>query len=118
VGARFQGKKCFILVDVEGAERDMLAGAKTLLASDPKPIWMVEIAVSEHQPQGVKITPNLLETFQCFWDNHYESWTADQRLRRVGTDEVKAIAETGADTLGTHNFLFMRAGQKAAIFGN
>jgi FkbM family methyltransferase len=54
LGSRFQDKRCFLLVDIEGAEKYMLAGAAKMLAREPRPIWMVEISISEHQPKGVK----------------------------------------------------------------
>jgi hypothetical protein len=66
---------------------------------------------------GLRIAPNLVSTFSFFWDNGYEAWTADKRIRRVARDEIRAIAESGTDTTGTHNFLFMEAGKKETVFG-
>jgi hypothetical protein len=101
-------------VDIEGAERLMLAGASSFLVQQPKPVWMVEISVAEHQPQGTAINPHLLSTFQVFWDRGYEAWTADRRLRFVAPAEVERIARTGENSLGTHNFLFIEQGRMAA----
>jgi FkbM family methyltransferase len=103
---RFADQRLFILVDIEGAELGMLRGATRMLARQPKPTWLVEIAVDEHQPQGVTINPNLLETFDTFWRAGYKAWTAQAEPRAVEREEVVAIAKTGRDTLGTHNFLF------------
>jgi FkbM family methyltransferase len=110
LGSRFSGKRSFVLVDIEGAEKLMLEGARTFLANEPRPIWMVEISVSDHQPKGVRINPHLLQTFKIFWDNGYEAWTADSTLRPVLPPEVEAIVNGGPDTLPTHNFLFVAAG--------
>ena len=78
---------------------------------------MVEIAISEHQPKGIKINPNLLATFEIFWDKGYEGWTADNFLRLVSPNEVEAIVRSGKDTLRTHNFLFIERGRKGEIIG-
>ena len=115
LGSRLSGSRCFVLVDIEGAEKMMLEGASSLLAQHPKPVWMVEISVTEHQPKDTVINPHLLSTFQVFWDRGYEAWTADRQLRFVAPGEVERIARTGENTLGTHNFLFIEKGRKAAV---
>jgi FkbM family methyltransferase len=43
LAGRFQGKRLFIKVDVEGFEEVLLAGAVATLARTPKPVWLVEI---------------------------------------------------------------------------
>lgn len=112
LGTRFENKKCFIIVDIEGAEKFMLEGASTMIDMTPKPIWMMEISITEHQPDGIAINPNLLSTFKIFWDNNYEAWTADKHCRIVNSDEIKQIVNTGKDTLLTHNFLFIEKNKK------
>lgn len=103
---RFSDRRVFLLVDVEGAELAMLRGAQRMMSRTPKPTWLVEIAISEHQPQGVAINPHLLETFELFWRAGYQAWTAQATPRPVHRAEVAAIAQSGRDTLGTHNFIF------------
>ena len=76
IGARLSGKRCFIIVDIEGAESRMIQGAKTVLELDPKPVWMVEIASTAHQPDGVKVNPDILHTFDAFFDAGYDALTA------------------------------------------
>jgi FkbM family methyltransferase len=107
LGCRFRGKQCFILADVEGAERRMLAGATSFLGQSPKPIWMIEIAVSEHQPNGRKVNPHLLSTFEVMWANGYEALTASRTPRVVSPSEINAVMTTGRDSLETHNVLFI-----------
>jgi FkbM family methyltransferase len=114
--SRFQGRKCFILVDIEGAEQMMLEGASSFIDSDPKPIWMIEISISEHQPGSVRINPNLVSTFQVFWTRGYEAWTADKQCRIIHPDEIEGIAKGGIDTFSTHNFLFIEKGKKNELF--
>lgn len=117
LGSRFDGARCFFLVDIEGAEKMMLEGASRTLSWSPKPVWMVEISVSEHQPYGITINPQLLSTFRIFWEQGYEAWTVDENPRLVLPDEIERIALTGEDTLRTHNFLFLREGEKGSILG-
>lgn len=112
LGARFQGKTCLILVDVEGSERMMLEGASSFLERDPKPIWMIEIAVSEHQPEGITVNPHLSSTFETFWNRGYEAWTADKQCRLVRPEDIEDVANGGKDTFHTHNFLFIGRGMK------
>lgn len=112
LGLRFQGKKCFVLIDIEGAEKMMLEGANFLLSASPKPAWMVEICSAEHQPKGVKVNPELLSTFELFWNKGYESWSADEQCRHIGLEEVRSISAGGKDTLHTHNFIFIEKGKK------
>lgn len=110
LGERFQGQKCFILVDIEGAERWMLEGASNILGMDPKPIWMMEITVSEHQPKGISVNPHLLPTFQAFWSHGYEAWTIEKQCRVVLPEEIENIVQSGINTLNTYNFLFLEKG--------
>ncbi len=115
LNSRFQDQRCLILVDIEGAEKLMLEGASTLLCAKPKHIWMVEISISEHQPNGININPNLLATFQLFWDKGYEAWTADNQGRQIFPEEIESIIKNTTDTLLTHNFLFIEKGGKAEL---
>lgn len=105
LNTRMQGKRALILVDIEGAEKCMLEGASKMLVNDPKPIWMVEIVTSENQPQGEAINPNFASTFQFFFENGYQAFSADQEMRPITIEEVKLFAKGSLKT-GTHNFMF------------
>ena len=106
LGRRFEGQRCLILIDVEGAELDVLQGARRLLQATPRPIWLVEIAVSEHQPAGISVNPNLLKTFELFQEYGYSAYTVDAAPRMVRVSEVQEVVASGRDSLRTHNFLF------------
>lgn len=112
LNSRLHGKQVAVIVDIEGAELLMLEGALLLIDMEPKPIWMVEVSISEHQPKGIIINPNLQSTFQIFWQGGYEAWTADNQCRIVNPSEVDEIVRTGKDTIYTHNFLFIEKGKK------
>jgi FkbM family methyltransferase len=117
IGQRFKDMRCLIVIDVEGAEKYLLEGANELLSRKPKPIWMVEISIGEHQPEGLGVNPHFLSTFERFWEKGYESWTADGNVRAVTPSEIATIANGGRDSLQTHNFLFFEKGRKAELLG-
>jgi FkbM family methyltransferase len=105
LGTRLEGKRSLILVDIEGAEKWMLEGATKLLNNNPKPIWMVEIVTKQHQPSGVEINPNFLETFQLFLLNGYKAFCIDKEMRPILIEEIELVSK-GILELDTYNFLF------------
>jgi len=117
VGERYDDQRCFILIDVEGAELGVLRGASRLLdlGRAPKPIWMVEVAIDEHFPMGIKINPNLRETFEMFERAGYAVGAVGPTLARVSYDAVREIARTGINTLNSHNFVFADAARLDAL---
>lgn len=106
LGNRLVGRRCVFLVDVEGVERQVIEGAMKQLTLHPKPTWIVEISVTEHQPGGIAINPNLLATFELFWRNGYQASTVEEHPRVVSREEVISIIGTQKSTFDTHNFLF------------
>lgn len=105
--SRFPGERLVVKVDVEGAEHRLLRGARRTLARSPRPVWLVEICLTEHHPSG--LNPHFDETFQLFWQQGYEAWTLDPE-RRVGPAEVaRWLAERSGGPPGC-NFLFTARG--------
>lgn len=117
VGSRFHGSKTLVIVDIEGAESLMLQGACKFENARPKPVWFVEISVSEHHPDGVSINPYLLETFSFFFQKGYEAWTANKECRQVFFDEVQNIIKTSINTFECHNFWFVDPEQRQKVLG-
>ncbi len=68
---------------------------------------MVEIAITEHQPEGTLINPDLMETFEMFWDNGYEAFTVGEQFRLINKSDIEQIYETGKNIFQTYNFLFI-----------
>ncbi|MBF0434242.1 MAG: FkbM family methyltransferase [Magnetococcales bacterium] len=99
------GKRVLMLVDVEGAEYALLQGAAQSLCLEPRPIWMVEIGSTMHQPEGVKVNPHLVPTFEMFFKQGYVATTADSVQVSVDSKYVHAVSE-GTSEFSTHNFLF------------
>jgi FkbM family methyltransferase len=81
LGTRLAGTRSFFLIDVEGGERGVLEGAEKQLTLNPKPVWMVEIQTTSHQPSGRSVNPDLQRTFEMFWNHEYEAWTAERKPR-------------------------------------
>jgi len=105
LGDKLAGEKIFILVDIEGAEKWMLEGAKKTLARKNKPIWMVEITTTENQPHGNQINPNLKETFQLFFKHGYKAYGADKEMKQITMKDVDLVS-SGKLNFNTYNFIF------------
>ncbi len=102
---RFEGKKLFIKIDVEGAEYDVLRGAIKTLTMSPRPTWFIEICLSEFHPG--KLNPNFADTFNLFWTNGYEVRLANKEKRLITeTDVRKWLADKHSDT-SEFNYLFI-----------
>ncbi|GAB3678654.1 FkbM family methyltransferase [Salinisphaera aquimarina] len=109
LAARLENRRSLILVDIEGAEFLMLAGAHRILEQTCAPIWLIEISIDEHQPNGLPINPRLRETFDLFWRSGYQAWTATDDPRPVEPADVDHVVASGTNLLGTHNFLFIKS---------
>ncbi len=105
LGDTLRGKNALILVDIEGAELMLLEGAKQTLINEPRPIWLMEISLSEHQPAGVTINPNFAKTFEFFFLHGYRAVTADAAAIQITPEIVKEVV-AGRQKLGVHNFVF------------
>lgn len=105
LGNRLEGKKVLVIVDIEGVEQWMLEGATKMLISEPRPIWLVEINSTEHQPQNTTINPNFKSTFQIFFNNGYQAFKADRDMDSVTDDDIESFLN-GKSEIGTHNFIF------------
>jgi FkbM family methyltransferase len=105
LGTRLQDKKILVLMDVEGAEKSVLAGANKMLSMEPKPIWMVEIMTNELQPDGVAMNPNFKSIFQLFFEKGYQAFSVDGKMSLVTMDQVDLILK-GTLRPTTHNYIF------------
>ncbi len=110
-------KKCFVMIDIEGAELGCLKGASSLLTSDTNNDFLIEICVDEHQPEGTIINPKLVETFELIYSFGYVGYTIGNKLRKVELSEVREIQSTSIDTLGVHNFLFIKSNKSLKSIG-
>ncbi len=83
----------------------MLQGENQTLINEPRPIWLMEISSTEHQPAGVAMNPNFEKTFGLFFDHGYRAFTADEAAQEVTWATVQQVL-AGKQNLSTHNFLF------------
>ena len=110
LNGRLLDKRLLIKIDVEGAEYQVLSGAKATITREIKPTWLLEVCLQEFHPEGAN--PDYLKIFQMFWDNGYQAFTAAKTPRLVAQDEVKRwVADKFCDS-GTFNYVF--AGPEAA----
>jgi FkbM family methyltransferase len=105
LGNAIKDKKALILVDVEGAEFMMLQGAVQALRNDPRPIWMMEISTTEHQPAGTSMNPNFERTFDAFFDYGYSAYAANAEAKKLEKHDVNDVV-ANRKKLATHNFVF------------
>lgn len=105
LGDNLHGKRTLILVDIEGAELLMLQGAVAALRNEPRPIWMLEISSTEHQPQGMPFNPNFSATFDIFFSLGYRAFTAHAINQEWTRSDVDAVLQ-GKKSPSTHNFIF------------
>ena len=108
LGNTLRGKNALILVDIEGAEFMMLQGAIQTLMNEPRPIWMMEISSTEHQPAGTVMNPHFAKTFELFFAQGYRACTANEAAQEITQAIVQQVV-AGKQKLGTHNFVFYGA---------
>jgi FkbM family methyltransferase len=103
LAGRFPGKRLFLKMDVEGAELRVLRGATAVLAREPRPVWMVEVCLTENQPTG--INPDYEAIFDAFWAHGYEARPIGDQ-RPITRDEVRSWAQNRRRTRGGGNVTF------------
>ncbi|MBU3547848.1 FkbM family methyltransferase [Polynucleobacter sp. P1-05-14] len=107
LGNRFDGKKLFIKMDVEGFEYQVLLGSIQVAAMNPKPTWVIEICLNEYHPTG--LNPNYEKTFTYFWNLGYEARTADKHKTVITPNDVTRWVNKGHCDSGTINYIFSQS---------
>jgi FkbM family methyltransferase len=97
-------KKALIIIDIEGAEYMLLKGAINILNNKIKPIWMIEITTTKHQP-NMEMNKYFRKTFELFFENGYKAYTADDEYINICKSDLDLI-ESNEFKLKTHNFIF------------
>ena len=105
LGNSLSGKKALILVDIEGSEYMMLQGSAQTLRNEPRPIWMMEVSLTEHQPKEIDINPYFGKIFEMMFNAGYHAFTADKRADVLTKSDVDRII-SGVRKIGVHNFVF------------
>lgn len=86
-----QFKRTLLIVDVEGAELDVLTSGKKFLQSDSE--ILVEISLSEHVPNGIKLNPTFLDTFKILWEYGYSSFTWCDDFTLLDENKISKIMD-------------------------
>jgi FkbM family methyltransferase len=102
---RFEGKKLFIKIDVEGAEYDVLKGAIKTLTMSPRPTWFIEVCLGEFHPG--KLNPNYAATFNLFWMHGYEARLANKENKLVTDTDIKKWLADKQSNMYDFNYLFI-----------
>jgi FkbM family methyltransferase len=106
LGNRFDGRRLVIKIDVEGAELDVLRGARRTLAMTPAPKWMVEICLTEHHPDG--FNPQYVEVFEQLFARGYSAHSIEADMRPVTLADVKRWFAGRQREFGLINFFFQK----------
>lgn len=102
--ARFDGQQILVKIDVEGFEYEVLSGAERTLSLLPRPMWLVEICLSENFPNG--LNERFQDTFELFWRRGYEARTANREERLILPNDVARWMKQGHVDFGSYNYLF------------
>ena len=98
-----------ILIDVEGFELDVLHGAQNIMASQDKPVIMLESGLTDHRSEG-GLNLKFLEIFKYIIKNNYRVFSAENINFEITQELIEKSIEKYEDQLGTHNFLLIPNG--------
>lgn len=105
LGNRLLGKRVVVKMDVEGAEFPALLGARALLESQPKPVWMVEIILSEHRDN--ESNPNFMATFDLFLERNYRVFEIGGSEKELSREEIQEYVKSDTHSgWARGNYLF------------
>lgn len=101
---RFEGRRLFFKIDIEGFEYDALCGATDVLRRTPRPKWLVEITLFENRKER---NARFADTFALFFDAGYRALQANASATEVTQADVRAWFERGRVPDEARNFLFV-----------
>jgi len=104
--SRINRLKTLIVVDVEGFELNVLKGAHKVLASNPRPIWFIEVASRNHLPEEFAYNQNILATFELMFSHGYSCYEATEIGRQIFLQDVRAHILLDRDNDWPNNFIF------------
>jgi len=81
--------KTLLIIDVEGAELDVLQSGKNFLNSNTD--VLVEISLVDHIPAGYKTNPNFAKTFEFMKNHNYNSFAWLSELSPINESNIQQI---------------------------
>jgi FkbM family methyltransferase len=99
-----------VKLDLEGAEWMAVRGAAELLRRSPRPVWMIEMGLTENfesAPSGKN--PEFAALFERFWSEGYASYSAPppgESARRLEAADVDMALASGRRPWGGINVVF------------
>lgn len=106
---RFENEKILMLIDVEGAEYNVLNGGKEFISKLRDQItFVIEVSIDEHFPEEIKINPNLVKTFNFFDSFGFSIITIEEKPQILDKSIFLEIEKNQVNILNTHNFLITK----------
>lgn len=78
-----------VLIDVEGAEFEILRGSDTSFQSDWE--FLIELTTFEHQPEGLTINPSFMKSFELLQGRGYRAYGWLPDLREVTPEDLSDL---------------------------
>ena len=113
IGARFSNETSLLLIDVDGAEAEMIRGADSFLRRQKKPIVFLEIT-TEFFHDGRNAEESKISIFDYLWSLGYESWTVEANMKKIDRTDLSG----GGVNKSVYNFLFMDSATRTRIFSS
>jgi FkbM family methyltransferase len=102
---RLRGRRILLKVDAEGSEYPLLQGGTELLAAVPRPVWLVEVCLTEAFPDG--LNPHFVEIFDLFFRQGYAAYAATESpFEILRKDVARWNANRERDKGATETILF------------
>ena len=111
---RFEGKKLLIIIDIEGNEYQLLQKAEHYINLNPKPVWLIEVAMFPQIGEQVKENKDIFATFTLFFQSGYSAWWIFKGLKEVTNENLPNILRN--NRLKTGNFLFLNKTEEKILF--
>lgn len=102
---RFFGKRLLIIMDVEGNEFSILQESQNYLKMNPKPIWLMEIAIYPLINNKQTLNKDVFATFSYLYSNGYRAWWISDTLMEISKNHLDEFVSTHRER--TLNFIFM-----------
>jgi FkbM family methyltransferase len=108
LAGRFENQRLVIKVDCEGNELSILNGGTRTLSREPRPVWMMEVGLTENFA-GI-VNPDFRAIFELMWSHGYLASPMNALGRVVDSDDVIRWLEQRATDHGDINYLFYPLG--------